>query len=58
MSYFVKTSGMYQNALTDWLDDHNIEDYAFYSNTWKGNCNWLFEFEKEEDAMAFKLRWS
>lgn len=49
---------MYQNALTGWLDDHNIEDYAFYSNTWKGNCNWLFEFKKEEDAMAFKLRWS
>ncbi len=57
MSYYVKTNEMFQNTLTDWLRDHNIEDYAFYSNAWKGSCNWLFEFEKEEDAMAFKLRW-
>ena len=57
MLYYVKTSEMYQNTLTDWLYDHNIEDYAIYSNTWKGHCNYLFEFEKEEDAVAFKLRW-
>lgn len=48
---------MFQNTLTDWLRDHDIEDYAFYSNAWKGSCNWLFEFKNKEDAMAFKLRW-
>ena len=58
MSYFVKTNEKFQHTLTDWLRDHNIEDYAFYSPIWNGKCYWLFEFEKEEDALAFKLRWT
>ncbi len=57
MLYYVKMDEINQNELTNWLCDQNIEDYTFYSNVWKDSCKWLFEFEKEEDAMAFKLRW-
>jgi len=57
MSYFVKTNQMYQNSLTDWLNENKIEGYAFYAGAWNTNCTWLFEFQNEEDATAFKLRW-
>ena len=57
MVYFVKTNQIHQNPLIEWLYENKIEGYAFYASSWNTGCNWLFEFKKEADAVAFKLRW-
>ena len=58
MKYSVKTSGHHQNALTTWCYENGIEDYSIWTSTWNNHpYNLLFEFEKKEDAVAFRLRW-
>ena len=57
MTYFIKINQPYQGPLINWLGENKIEGYAIYVGSWNTGCTWLFEFEKEEDALAFKLRW-
>ena len=56
---YVKVTCQYQNTITDWLFKNNIENYSIWVSSWNNYpYNFLVEFENEEDAIAFKLRWS
>lgn len=57
MKHYVKVSELHQNILTEWLWENNIEDYSFWVSAWKNHpYRYLFEFDYEDDAAAFKLR--
>ena len=58
MNYSVKVTGQYQNRYTDWCHENNIEGYSIWISTWNNHpYKYLFEFQSEEDALAFRLRW-
>ena len=59
MSYQVKIKRKHhQNALVEWCSENNILDYSIWISAWNNYPYYhLFEFQKESDALAFKVRW-